>query len=74
MKQLYFIFEEKMLSEKLVHEKEVEKLQQEIIATQIANTITLVSNEEQSIVENKLKESNSSNHVQDDDEMVGIQK
>lgn len=71
---IYFIFQEKILSEKLVHEKEVERLQQEIVATQIANTITPVLNEEQSIVENKLKESNSSNHIQDDDEMVIIQK
>lgn len=63
-----------MLSEKLVYEKEVERLQQEIVVTQIANTITPVTNEEESIVENKLKEFNSSNHIQDDDEMVSIQK
>lgn len=62
-----------MLNEKLVYEKEVERLQQEIVATQNANIIKPISNDEQSVVENKLKELNSLNHIQDDDEMVGIQ-
>lgn len=40
-----------------------------IVAIQNENTIKPRSNDEQSVVENKIKESNSSNHIQDDDEM-----
>lgn len=66
-----FYFKENILSEKLAHENEIEKLQQEIALIKEANAAIVVElNTELPINENKLKESNSSNHVHDDDEMV----
>lgn len=54
-----------MASERLVHEKEIGKLQ-EIILAKEANIVT----QEFNVVENKLKQSISSNHIHDEDEMV----
>lgn len=54
-----------MANEKLVHEKEIEKLQ-EIILVKESN----ITSQEFNVDENKLKQSISSNHIQDDDEMV----
>jgi hypothetical protein len=57
-----------MSSERLAHEKEIEKLQQEIAL--VKELTAPVLNAELPVVENKLKESNSSNNIHDDDEMV----
>jgi len=58
------------VSEKLLYEKEVERLQKEIVTIQNANIVIPVSNDEQPIIENKHKELNFLNHIQDEDEMV----
>lgn len=63
------------MSERLAHENEINRLQQEIILAKETN-----SNETESTIvlpvnnENKLKKSTSSNHIHDDDEMVSINK
>lgn len=62
-----------MSNEKLLHEKEIKRLQQEILLAKEANTIFPELNSKP-IVENKFKESNSSNHIHDDDEIVSIEK
>lgn len=54
----------------MVHEKEVEKLQQEIALVKEATAPIL--NVDLPVVENKLKESNTSNNFHDDDEMVSL--
>ncbi|CAH1738003.1 unnamed protein product [Aphis gossypii] len=59
---------ETILNERSAHEKEINRLQQEINLVKEINT-----NESESnilpVSENKLKQSNSSNHIHDDDEM-----
>lgn len=59
------------MNERSAHEKEINRLQQEINLVKEINT-----NESESnilpVSENKLKQSNSSNHIHDDDEMVSI--
>lgn len=54
------------------HEKEINRLQQEIILAKETNSNETESNSVLPVIENKLKESNSSNHIHDDDEMVSI--
>ncbi|VVC24338.1 Hypothetical protein CINCED_3A012898 [Cinara cedri] len=59
-------FNEKISSEVLVYEKEIERLKQEITLVKDLNTPT---NVELPIIENKHKESNFTSHIHDDDEM-----
>jgi len=60
------------LSERLAHENEINRLQQEIILAKETNSNVTESNIELPVIENKLKNSTSSNHIHDDDEMVSI--
>ncbi|XP_022166739.1 GRIP and coiled-coil domain-containing protein 2-like [Myzus persicae] len=60
---------ENILSERLAHENEINKLQQEIILAKETNSNETESNIVLPVVENKLKKSTSSNHIHDDDEM-----
>lgn len=65
-------FQEKILNEKLTHEKEIESLQKEIVLAKEVNTIAPEQNTELPVIENKLKESNVSSNINDDDEMVSL--
>lgn len=60
------------MSERSAHEKEINRLQQEINLAKEINTNEPESNIVLPVIENKLKKSNSSNHIHDDDEMVSI--
>uniref|UniRef100_A0A2S2NFH3 GRIP and coiled-coil domain-containing protein 2 n=1 Tax=Schizaphis graminum TaxID=13262 RepID=A0A2S2NFH3_SCHGA len=60
---------ETILSERSAHEKEINRLQEEIILAKETNSNETESNSVLPVIENKLKESNSSNHIHDDDEM-----
>ncbi|XP_025202038.1 GRIP and coiled-coil domain-containing protein 2 [Melanaphis sacchari] len=60
---------ETILSERSAHEKEINRLQQEITLAKERNSHESESNVVLPIIENKLKKSNSSNHIHDDDEM-----
>lgn len=60
------------MSERLAHEKEINRLQQEIILAKETHFNEPVSNIMLPVIENKLKKSNSSIHIHDDDEMVSI--
>jgi len=60
------------LGERLTHEKEIKRLQQEIVLAKETNSNEPESNIVLPVNENKLKKSNSSNYIQDDDEMVSI--
>lgn len=60
------------MSERLAHENEINKLQQEIILAKETNSNETESNIVLPVVENKLKKSTSSNHIHDDDEMVSL--
>lgn len=66
---MYFHFQEKISSERLAHEKEIEKLQQEIA---LVKELAVPELNVDIPVENKLNESNSSNNIHDDDEMVSL--
>lgn len=63
-------FQEKILNDKLAHEKEIEILQKEIALAKEVNMIASEQNAELPVTENRLKESNMSSNIHDDDEMV----
>ncbi|XP_060862086.1 GRIP and coiled-coil domain-containing protein 2-like isoform X2 [Metopolophium dirhodum] len=60
---------ENILSERLAHENEINRLQQEILLAKETNSNETESNIVLPVIENKLKKSTSSNHIHDDDEM-----
>lgn len=68
---IYINFQNTISSERIIHKNEIEKLQQEItLAKEDKKTTELKV--ELSTEENKIKKSNSLNHIHDDDEMVNL--